>query len=112
MNNKLKAFFQKAVKAQMNVAGDDILISATSAPSRNAGKQITVRGVLTERSGDLQTEINGNLYNVHAHLLIPEEYADQVKIGDKVIHGDKSFLIITKVCSPNDAAVSCDLTLR
>lgn len=89
----------------MDMSADVITISGRA----HADKQI--KGILTERAGNLQTELNGNMYTLNAHLLAPLEYADDLSIGCKVKSNGKTFIVMTKVYSPVDAAVACDLTL-
>lgn len=93
----------------MHIAGQEVILT----PKAHGGETITARGIITEKHGDTQTEINGNFYSVNAHLLLPLEYGDLFHIGDKVQakHGKAVYLILTKVASPVDSAFSCDLTL-
>lgn len=102
----LKDFFSTCIKAQMRIAGDSIQVT-----SKGNGSKVTIQGILTERSGDITTEIGGSIYNLTAHLLTPVSNYDAISIGDKVkAPSGRTFIILTKVASPNDAGLSCDLT--
>lgn len=66
-----------------------------------------VQGILTQRTGDLQAEMAGQIYTIHAHLLT----TNPVKVGQYVGCDQRIYLIINAIKSPNDPAYSCDLTL-
>lgn len=104
MSSKLASFFQKAVKAQMEMAGDSLTILR-----KPTNQTYTVTGILTSRDGTTTAESGGTVYSITAHALIPVSTAYTPKVGDRITSGGHNFLIISTICSPNDAAWSCDL---
>lgn len=64
--------------------------------------------IVTPKDGSLSLDYNGVLYTVNASALIPSESV-KVKIGDKVLTGKQSWLVIGTNTAPHDYGISLDL---
>ena len=64
--------------------------------------------VLTPKDGSLSLDFNGVLYSVNASALIPSD-SIKPKIGDKLLTGKQSWLVIGTNTAPHDFGISLDL---
>lgn len=64
--------------------------------------------VITPKDGSLSLDYNGVLYTVNASALIPSDNL-KVKIGDKLLTGKQSWLVIGTNTAPHDFGISLDL---
>ena len=64
--------------------------------------------VLTPKDGSLSLDFNGVLYSVKASALIPSD-SIKPKIGDKLLTGKQSWLVIGTNTAPHDYGIALDL---
>lgn len=64
--------------------------------------------IITPKDGSLSLDYNGVLYTVNASALIPSD-SIKPKIGDKLLTGKQTWLIIGTNTAPHDYGVSLDL---
>lgn len=64
--------------------------------------------IITPKDGSLSLDYNGVLYTVNASALIPSD-SIKPKIGDKLLTGKQTWLIIGTNTAPHDFGVSLDL---
>lgn len=102
--SKLSEFFQRAVKAQTEMAGT--VLSVTRPKS---GETWSLMGVMTARDGSMTAEAGGVIVSITGHALIPKGGTYTPQAGDRVESGGQNFLIVSAISSPDDGAFSCDL---
>lgn len=64
--------------------------------------------IITPKDGSLSLDYNGVLYTVNASALIPSDTI-RPKIGDKLLTGKQSWLVIGTNTAPHDYGISLDL---
>ena len=64
--------------------------------------------IITPKDGSLSLDYNGVLYTVNASALIPSDNI-RPKIGDKLLTGKQTWLIIGTNTAPHDFGISLDL---
>lgn len=110
MSNAIQDFMQMAVADQILTAGHSCTVEAGKPRSYT----LTCKAVVTSRDGSLDAQVGGAVYAVTGHALIQKSSISQApKPGDRIsVDGESNkWLILNAISSPNDAGISCDLTL-
>lgn len=102
--NLIKQFMSRAVQSQMSVAGEPVKIKRLKTK-----EEWNVTGVVSSRDGSLTAEVGGVEYAIASHVLIPVNELYTPQVGDRVEIDGQHYMMINTICSPNDAAYSCDL---
>lgn len=99
-----------AVEDQIKTAGSACTVVAGAPRSYT----LPCKAVLTSRDGSMDADVGGAVYAVTGHALIKKDSISQApKPGDRIsVDGESNkWLILNAISSPNDAGISCDLTL-